>query len=128
VPDRNWMGFGVRGIAPYWISLEATAYLREDGRSAARLRAEYEVMLTQRLVLQPELELNLYDRQDRARALAAGFSDAEFGLRLRYEIRREFAPYVGIVRSYRRTIEDAFLDSSRAGSETRYVIGVRVWL
>ncbi len=128
VPDRNWAAFGVQGVTPYWVSLEATLYLGENNRSAARFRAEYELMLTQRLVLQPELELNLYDRQDRARALAAGFSQAELGLRLRYEIRREFAPYVGIVRSYRRVSEDPFFDSPHVGSETRYVIGVRIWL
>ena len=128
VPSRNWAALGVQGLAPYWFSVEATAYLGENGRSAARFRAEYEIMLTQRLVLQPELEVNLYGKDDRARAIASGFSQAEFGLRLRYEVRREFAPYIGIVRSYRRAIDASPFESIPGGGETRYVVGVRIWL
>ena len=93
-PERSWAAFGVQGLAPYWFKIEATAYVGDRGRTAARLRAEYELLITQRLILQPELELNLYGKSDRAREIESGLSDAEFGLRLRYEIRREFAPYI----------------------------------
>ncbi len=127
-PTRDWVGFGVQGLAPYWIELQATAYVGEQGRSAARLRAEYELLLTQKLILQPEVELNLYGKDDPRREVGAGLSDATFGLRLRYEIRREFAPYVGIVWS--RRFGDA-ADFARAAGhdamDAQLVAGVRVW-
>ena len=127
-PARDWVGFGVQGLAPYWIELQATAYVGEQGRSAARLRAEYELLLTQKLILQPELELNLYAKSDRQREVGAGLSDAAFGVRLRYEIRREFAPYVGIV--WTRRFGDAADFARAAGhdaADTQLVAGVRVW-
>ena len=127
-PTRDWAAFGVQGLAPYWIELQATAYVGEQDRSAVRLRAEYELLFTQKLILQPELELNLYARSDRQREVGAGLSDAAFGLRLRYEIRREFAPYVGIV--WTRRFGDA-ADLARAAghdaADTQFVAGVRVW-
>jgi copper resistance protein B len=127
-PQRDWAAFGVQGLAPYWIELEATAYLGEQGRSAARLRAEYELLLTQKLILQPELELDLYGKSDRQRQVGAGLSDATFGLRLRYEIRREFAPYVGIV--WTRRFGDAADFARAAGhdaSDAQVVAGLRIW-
>jgi len=87
-PTRDWAALGVQGLAPYWFALEATAYAGEQGRTAARLRVQYELLLTQRLVLQPELEVNLYGQRDTRRATGSGLSDADFGLRLRYELRR----------------------------------------
>ena len=96
-PGRDWAAFGVQGIAPYWFNLEATGYVGPGGRTAARFKAEYELLITQRLVLQPEFESNLYGRADPVWRLGSGLSDASLGLRLRYEIRREFAPYIGVV-------------------------------
>ncbi|MHB1282277.1 MAG: copper resistance protein B [Metallibacterium sp.] len=96
-PGRDWAAFGVQGVAPYWFNLEATGYVAAGGRTAARFKAEYELLVTQHLVLQPELESNLYGRADPAWRLGSGLSDASLGLRLRYEIRREFAPYIGVV-------------------------------
>ena len=122
-PQRSWAAFGVQGLAPYWFGIEATAYIGDGGRTAARFRAEYELLLTQRLVLQPEIEMNWYGRRDRARDVAAGLSDAEFGLRLRYEIRREIAPYIGVVWKQRRD-GDA---SDRRGSDTQLAAGLRLW-
>ena len=78
-PTRDWAAFGVQGLAPHWIELQVTAYLGEQGRSAVRLRAEYELLFTQNLILQPELELNLYAKSDRQRELGAGLSDAALG-------------------------------------------------
>ena len=106
-PRATGSRFGVQGLAPYWFELEATGYVGPSGRTAARLRADYELLFTQRLILQPELELNLYGKDDPARGIGSGLSDVQFGLRLRYEIRREFAPYVGVqlgapVRYHRR--------------------------
>ena len=127
-PARDWAAFGVQGLAPYWFEIEATAYLGEGGRTALGLRAEYELLLTQRLILQPELELNLYGRNDRARGIASGLAEGEFGLRLRYEIRREFAPYIGIVRKYRRGFDERGLGFEPVSrSETQIVAGLRLW-
>ncbi len=127
-PSRNWAAFGVQGLAPYWFEVEAAAYVGEGGRTAFGVRAEYELLLTQRLVLQPEIELNFYGRDDRVRGIASGLNDAEFGLRLRYEIRREFAPYVGIVRKYRRdAVSPGFGIEPVSRSETQIVAGLRLW-
>jgi len=127
-PARDWAAFGVQGLAPYWIELQATAYLGERGRSAMRLRAEYELLFTQKLILQPELELNFYGKSDQQREVGAGLSDAAFGLRLRYEIRRQFAPYVGIVWTHRfGDAADFARAAGRDAADTQLVAGVRVW-
>ncbi len=123
--QRDWAAFGVQGLAPYWFEIEATAYVGEQGRTAARLRAEYELLLTQRWILQPELEANLYSKSDPTRGVTDGLSDLEFGLRLRYEIRREFAPYVGVV--WTRRFGDSGLMAGHAASDTQLVAGLRVW-
>lgn len=127
-PDRGWLAFGVQGLAPYWFNVEATAYAGEEGRTALRLAAEYELLLTQKLILQPRIEVNGYGKRDAARALGAGLSDLAVGLRLRYEIRREFAPYVGIERAGKF---GATADDARAAGEdtndTRLVAGLRFW-
>jgi copper resistance protein B len=128
-PDRTWAALGVQGLAPYWFDTEATIYVGQGGRTAARLQLEYEELLTQRWVLQPKVELNLYGRDDPQRGNGSGLSDAEFGLRLRYEIRREIAPYVGIV--YRQRFGHA-ADFARAqGDEPddlQIVVGLHAWL
>jgi copper resistance protein B len=124
-PSRDWAAFGVQGLAPYWFEVEATAYLGANGRTAFGLRAEYELLLTQRLILQPEAQFNLYARNDPLRGNASGLNDVEFGLRLRYEIRREFAPYLGVVRKYRRHAENRDIGFDR--SETQLVAGLRLW-
>jgi len=127
-PSRSWAAFGVQGLAPYWFEVEAAAYVGEGGRTALGLRAEYELLLTQRLILQPEVEVNFYGREDRARGIASGLNDAEVGLRLRYEIRREFAPYIGVVWKHRREAGDVFPPGvNRAGTERQIVAGLRLW-
>lgn len=127
-PDRNWAAFGVEGLAPYWFETEAFVYVGENGRTAARLQAEYEESITQRLILQPKIEVNLYGRDDPQRGIGSGLSDAEFGLRLRYEIRREFAPYIGIVwrQRYGRTADFARAQGEHA-VELQFVAGLHVW-
>ena len=126
-PGRSWAAFGVRGVAPWWVDVEATAYVGKAGGLAGRLRIDYEIMLSQRLVLQPEIEINAYSRSDRARELASGVSDAQLGLRLRYEWQREFAPYLGVVRGYRRPVDILPGVPLRSGTQTRLVAGVRLW-
>jgi copper resistance protein B len=124
-PARDWAAFGVQGLAPYWFEIEATAYVGDSGRTALRFRAEYELLLTQRLVLQPEFETNVYGKRDPDRGIDSGVNDATFGLRLRYEIRREIAPYVGVVWKHR--VGDADFTAGRTGSEAQLVAGLRVW-
>ena len=96
-PSREWAAFGVQGISPYWFDVELTGYVGEEGRTAVRLKTEYDLYLTQRLILKPEIELNAYGKPDRARAIGAGLADGQFAMRLRYEFTRRFAPYVGFL-------------------------------
>ncbi|MGH8174147.1 MAG: copper resistance protein B [Rhodanobacteraceae bacterium] len=127
-PNRTWAAFGVQGLAPYWFDVELTAYAGSAGRTAFRAEVDYEILLTQRLILQPRIEINAYGKSDPEAGIGSGLNDAEAGLRLRYEIRREFAPYVGVAWS-RRFGEGA--DFARAAGEdvtdTQWVVGVRVW-
>lgn len=96
---RNWGAFGVQGLAPFFFELEATAYVSDDGHLAAKFKASYDLLLTQRLILQPEVELNLYNKADPERKVRAGLSDIDAGLRLRYELTRKVAPYLGVTYS-----------------------------
>src|SRR5262249_4922501 len=127
-PSRNWLAFGVQGLAPHWIETQATAYIGEQGRSAVRLRAEYELLLTQRMILQPEVQLNVYGKSDPRRDIGSGLSDAAIALRLRYEIRREFAPYIGVV--WDRRFGNAADFARAAGhdiADKQLVAGLRIW-
>jgi copper resistance protein B len=127
-PARSWAAFGVAGLAPGFIELTAMAYVGEGGRTALRLSTDWDLLLTQRLVLQRQLELNVYGRQDAARHIGAGLSDLEMGIRLRYELRREAAPYVGV--SWLRRF-GASADFARAAGEDPddlvIVAGIRLW-
>lgn len=127
-PKRTWAAFGVQGLAPYWFELEATGYVGAGGRTAARLRAEYELLFTQRLILQPEMEINLYGRNDPQRRTGRGISDVQFGLRLRHEFHRQFAPYVGVnwVRRVGTTADYARQDH-QAVLDRQVVAGIRIW-
>ncbi|UWD88433.1 copper resistance protein B [Ralstonia pseudosolanacearum] len=127
-PGRNWAAFGVQGLAPYWFHLEATAYVGDSGRTALRLSSEYELLLTQRLILQPRLEASFYGKRDPALEIGSGLSSGTLGLRLRYEFSRQFAPYVGIERNqaFGGTANLIEAAGGRRG-ETRVVAGVRFW-
>ena len=128
-PSRNWLAVGVQGLAPYFFAIEATAYVGDAGRTAARFRAEYELLFTQRLILQPELELNAYGKDDPERQIGAGFSDLQLGLRLRYEFHRELAPYLGVawLRRLGKTA-DLVSASGQDPSVLQVVVGIRFWL
>ena len=127
-PSRTWAAFGVQGLAPYWFEVEATVYVGDEGRSAARLVGEYELLLTQRWILQPKMELNLYGKEDAQNHVGSGLSDVEAGLRLRYEIRREFAPFVGMVWSRRFGGSADFLrDAGEEVDDVQFVVGLRAW-
>ncbi len=127
-PDRDWFAFGIKGLAPYYFDVDAALFVGENGRTAARLQLEYEFMLTQRLILVPELEVNFYGKDDRAVGIGSGLADTELGLRLRYEIRREFAPYIGInwTNLYGRTADYA-REEGEDTDDFRFVTGIRFW-
>lgn len=126
--DRQWLAFGVQGLAPYWFELDVTAYVGDDGRTALSAEAEYELLLTQRLILQPRAELNLYGKDDLDNRLGSGLSDLALGLRLRYEFSRQFSPYIGV--EWTDTYGDTADYRRAAGQDTsgtQFVAGLRFW-
>lgn len=127
-PDRGWLAAGVQGMAPYWIYVEATAYVGEQGRTAFRIETEYDILLTQKLTLQPRIEANFYGKKDEARALGHGLSDLAIGVRLHYEILRELAPYIGVEWAGKfGDTADYLRASGTRVDETRAVAGVQFW-
>lgn len=127
-PAQTWAAFGVQGLAPYWFEVEATGYVGASGRTHARFEVEYELLLTNRLVLQPLVEAEIFGKSDPERGVGAGLSTTDVGFRLRYEFRREVAPYVGITwkNKWGKTADFA----EAAGEETggaRFVTGLRLW-
>ncbi len=127
-PNRTWAAVGVQGLAPYWFEVEATAYVGAEGRTHVRLETEYELLITNRLVLQPLAEVEIYGKSDPERGIGAGLSSADFGLRVRYEFKREFAPYVGVTWNHKffDTADYAREDGDSVRS-TRLALGVRLW-
>jgi copper resistance protein B len=126
--DRTWAAFGVQGLVPYWFEVGATVYVGDSGRGAFRGEVDYDLSLTQRLILQPRLELNVYGKGDPTARVGSGLSDAEMGLRLRYEVRREFAPYIGVERVWLlASTADLARDAGLIPSNTRWVVGLRIW-
>jgi copper resistance protein B len=125
---RTWAAFGVQGLAPLFFDYEATGYLSDEGHAAMRLAASYDLLITQRLILQPEIELNFYSKADPSRMVGAGLSDIDTGLRLRYEISRKFAPYIGIAYAgkFGQTAQMARQAGESAGA-LQFVIGIRSW-
>ncbi|KAA8699565.1 copper resistance protein B [Pseudomonas proteolytica] len=126
--SQSWAAFGLQGMALYNFEAEATLFVGEGGQTAARLEGDYDILLTNRLVLQPTAEANFYGKNDPGRGIGSGLAQTEVGVRLRYEIRREFAPYVGVTwnRAYGQTAEYA-RDEGEDRSEVRWVLGVRLW-
>ena len=126
-PSRSWAAFGVQGLAPYRFQLEATAFVGSGGDSAARFKGDYDLLITSRLILQPHLELNWYGQSDSGRRIGAGLASAETGLRLRYELKREIAPYVGLVRERRFGDTADFARSAGVDpDDTSLVAGIRL--
>ncbi len=127
-PDREWGVIGFQGLAPYHFEVDAAVFVGSSGRTALRLKAEYELLFTQRLILSPEMELNAYGHNDRDTGVGSGLADIEAGLRLRYEIHRELAPYLGLNwrKKYANTADYAVLAGEDI-EDTQLVVGVRVW-
>jgi copper resistance protein B len=125
---RTWAAVGVQGLAPLFFDYEATVYLSTGGHAALRLAASYDLLLTQRLILQPEIEMNFYSKADPGRGVGSGLSDIDAGIRLRYEISRKFAPYIGVAYAGRFGQTARFARrESEAASAVQFVFGVRSW-
>jgi copper resistance protein B len=127
-PGRSYGLVGVQGLAPYRFHIEADLFAGERGQFGTRLESSYEVLLTNRLILVPSAELEAFGKDDAATGIGSGLSSLQLGLRLRYEIRREFAPYVGV--EWAGSLGDT-ADFARADNEpvrdTRVVAGIRLW-
>lgn len=125
---RTWAALGVQGLAIGFWNLQATAYSSDSGHYAFRTNASYDLYLTQRLVLQPQFETNWYSKLDRGRGVGAGLSDLDMGLRLRYDLYRKLAPYIGV--TYQRFFGGTLnlrRDEGRDPDALRFVAGVRMW-
>ena len=126
--SRTHAVIGVQGLAPYWFELDAALFVSHTGKVTARLEAEYELLFSQRLILQPRTELNVAFQDVEALGIGSGLSSAEVGLRLRYEIRREVAPYVGV--AWRRAVggtAHVIRADGHDPASTALVAGVRLW-
>jgi copper resistance protein B len=127
-PSRAYAVVGVEGIAPFWFDVDAQLFLSEKGDLLARLEGYYDQRITQRLIAQPRAELNVAAQDVGENGIGSGFSDLELGLRLRYELKPEFAPYVGV--EWVRQFGDTARFARAAGDEARvtnFVIGVHFW-
>lgn len=128
-PAQTWAAIGIQGLAPYWFDVEATAYIGASGRTHFRMEAAYELLLTNRLILQPQAEMEIYGKDDPEHFRAAGLATLDTGIRLRYLIRRELAPYLGVVwhQKHGGTAAMARRNGEAVGG-ARLVAGVRVWM
>ncbi|HEX4024891.1 MAG TPA: copper resistance protein B [Steroidobacteraceae bacterium] len=128
-PARSWGAVGIEGLAPLYWNIGAFAFVSDSEHLGARLEGYYDLLLTQRLILQPQFELNVYSRNDPRREIGAGFSDLDTGLRLRYEIRRELAPYIGVTYENRYGHTAALTRGQGAPIEqVRLALGIRARL
>lgn len=127
-PDRTHLVLGLQGLAPYWFEVDGALFLSDEGELTARLEAEYDLRITQPLILQPRVEIELSAQDVPELGLGAGLGHAAAGVRLRYEVEPEFAPYVGL--EYERAFGDT-ADFARASGEEAggwaLLMGVRAW-
>lgn len=127
-PSRTYAVIGIEGLAPYWFEVTAAAFLSNKGELRGRIEGFYDQRITQRLILQPRLEANFSAQTIPELGVGAGLSNIELGLRLRYEIKKEFAPYVGF-EWVRQFGESARFTRANGGqvSDPHFVMGVRLW-
>lgn len=127
-PERDWAVVAIHGLAPRFFEVEAELFYGDGGQSSMRVKGEYELLLTQRLILQPELEFVAYGRDAPGYLIGSGLSEVELGVRLRYEIKREIAPYIGL--SWHRLFgrsRDFAVSAGRDANEAVLVAGLRGW-
>lgn len=125
---QTWAAVGVQGLAPYWFDIEATGYVGAAGRTQLKVDVDYELLLTNRWMLQPRFEAQFAGKADAERQTGAGLMTTDVGLRLRYEIRRELAPYVGVMwRNKWQGTADMAEDEGESTRGARFVAGLRLW-
>jgi copper resistance protein B len=125
---RGWGAIGVEGLAPNFFRVAATAYASDQGNFAAKFAGNIDLLITQRLILQPMAEVNIYTKSEPRRGVGSGLSNLDIGLRLRYEIDRKFAPYVGV--TYEKKFAQTGKFAAASGENTdalRVAVGVRAW-
>lgn len=126
--NRNFAVIGVQGLAPYRFELEPALFISEDGDVSARIVGTYDLLFTQRLIMQPRFETNVAASSVPNFGVGSGLNDLQLGLRLRYEVRREFAPYIGV--SWKRQFGNtADLTRAEGGDIDNLALtaGFRVW-
>jgi len=123
--SRTWAAIGIQGLAPYKFESSATLYMGSGGQVLAKAEVEYDVLLTNRLILQPLLEATVAAKDEQEYGIGRGLNKVEAGLRLRYEFSRRFAPYIGI--SHERSFGDTADYAGDHARDTRWVAGVRMW-
>jgi copper resistance protein B len=125
---RTHAVLGLQGLAPYWFEIDAAGFLSTDGDLSARVEVEYDLHLNQRLVLQPRAEIEFSTQDIPELNIGSGVTGLDAGLRLRYEIKREFAPYVGVEwqKSFGDTANFTRADGGDA-DKTVLVLGLRTW-
>lgn len=126
-PGRAWAAVGIEGLSQYFFHISATAYASDTGHYAAKFFGTYDLLLTQRLILQPEAEINIYSRSDPARLVSSGVSELDTGLRLRYEITRKFAPYIGVAYERRFAARSRLVAAGETPAQLRFAVGLRSW-
>ena len=121
--SKTWAEVAISGLAPYYFESRAALLVNGDGNVGLRLDTEYEALFTQKLILTPSLEADFYTKDDAKLSIGSGLSNIEAGLRLRYEIRREFAPYIGVTweKTFGNTRDYNPID------ETNFLLGLRFW-
>ena len=127
-PGRTWGAIGIEGLAPNLFEFAPTFYFSNRGRFAGKITGSYDLLITQRLIAQPQFELNFYSKSDPSRRIGSGLSELDTGLRIRYEISRKFAPYIGF--AYTQTFGETATFTQDGGGivhDPRFVFGVRAW-
>ncbi|MBD1555720.1 copper resistance protein B [Vibrio sp. S9_S30] len=121
--DRFWATAGFKGLAPYWFEVEGALAVGENGQVALDVEAEYEILLTQKLIAQPSIALSAYGKDDPEWEISKLTPEIATGLRVRYEFSRKFAPYIGV-----EWQTDFGKDKNKTSDQTLWVAGVRIWL
>jgi copper resistance protein B len=127
-PGRTWGAIGIEGLAPYFFQFAPTFYFSDKGHFAGRITGSYDLLITNRLIAQPQIEMNFYSKSDSRRGVGSGLSEIDTGLRIRYEISRKFAPYIGF--AYTGTFGQTATFTREEGgnaNDPRFIFGVRLW-
>ncbi len=125
--DRNWLSIGLSGLAPYWFEVDASLFVGEEGNSLLDIEAEYDLLLTQRLVVQPRLDVHSYGKTDVEAGHGSGLSRVIAGFRMRYEFSRQITPYIGVERVMKFGKTADLLPFGEDSKDTHWIAGLRFW-